>query len=191
MTKFVALDDPAAIDATVRVLAEGGAVVVPTDTVYGLAALAPDRLYALKDRPASVPIATLVDSIDQARTLVRMTGAAASVAAALWPGPLTIVFDRLDGDGTLGVRCPDHAFMRAVAARVGPVPVTSANRHGEATPATAAEAAGSLAGAVDLVIDGGPSAGQASTVVDGTAAELVVLRAGPITEEQLRAAALR
>ena len=98
---------------------------------------------------------------------------------------------RLDGDGTLGVRCPDHDFIRALARRVGPLAVTSANRHGEATPTGARDAAASLTGDVALVIDGGPCRGEASTVVDATGPQLTIIRAGPITEEQIRAAALR
>jgi tRNA threonylcarbamoyl adenosine modification protein (Sua5/YciO/YrdC/YwlC family) len=120
-----------------------------------------------------------------------VTGVAERLARAFWPGPLTIVLPRLDGEGTLGVRCPDHDFIRALARRVGPLAVTSANRHGEPTPASAAAAAAALTGDVRLVIDGGACAGVASTVVDATGPEVTIVREGPITPEQVRAAALR
>lgn len=193
MSNFVVISDPAALDRTVTALRDGGAVVLPTDTVYGVGTLPDqvDQLFALKGRPDSVPIAVLVGSVDQARSLVAVPDAARRLADAFWPGPLTIVLERLDGDGTLGVRCPDHPFVRAVADELGPLAVTSANRHGEATPVDAAGAAAALAGDVALVVDGGPCAGTASTVVDATSDVLTVLREGPISPEQIEAAALR
>jgi L-threonylcarbamoyladenylate synthase len=186
-------DDPHALDEASTALRGGAAVVLPTDTVYGVAALpdAIDVLFVLKGRPESTPIAILIDSREQADGLVRMSSRARRLASALWPGPLTIVLPRLDGSGTLGVRCPDHAFTRALAANVGPMAVTSANRHGEPTPATATEAAASLRGDVALVVDGGRLDGTASTVVDATGTDLTILREGPISRETIRAVALR
>ena len=193
MTTFVPLDDPAALEAAEVALLAGEPIVLPTDTVYGLAALpsSMEALYSLKGRPESLPIAVLVDSLDQAASVAAMSGAAGRLARAFWPGPLTIVRPRVDGPGTLAVRCPDHVFIHLLARRVGPLAVTSANRHGEATPAEARDVAASLAGDVALVIDGGPCHGVASTVVDATGSQLTIIRAGPITEEQIRAAALR
>jgi L-threonylcarbamoyladenylate synthase len=193
MAVLIPLDDPGALDAAEAALRAGDAVVLPTDTVYGLAALPDhaDQLYALKGRPDSVPVAVLVESIDQARTLVRVPAAAQRVADALWPGPLTLVLETLDGQSTLGVRCPAHQFVRDLARRVGALSTTSANRHGEVTPPTATEAAASLEGAVALVIDGGPCHGVASTVVDACDETLTILREGPISAEQVRVAALR
>jgi L-threonylcarbamoyladenylate synthase len=193
VTTFLGLDEPTALDAAEAALRVGEAIVVPTDTVYGLAALpsSMETLYALKGRPESLPIAVLVDSLDQAASVVAMSGVAARLARAFWPGPLTIVRPRLDATGTLAVRCPDHVFIHLLARRVGPLAVTSANRHGEATPTEARDAAASLTGDVSLVIDGGPCQGVPSTVVDATGAQLTIIRAGPITEEQVRAAALR
>jgi L-threonylcarbamoyladenylate synthase len=193
VTTFLELDEPTALDAAEAALRVGEAIVVPTDTVYGLAALpsSMEPLYALKGRPESLPIAVLVDSLDQAASVVAMSGVAARLARAFWPGPLTIVRPRLDATGTLAVRCPDHVFIHLLARRVGPLAVTSANRHGEATPTEARDAAASLTGDVALVIDGGPCQGVPSTVVDATGAQLTIIRAGPITDEQVRAAALR
>ena len=193
MTKFVPLADPVAVVAAEAALRGGEAIVVPTDTVYGLAALPEheDALFSLKGRPASVPIAVLVESLEQARRIVTLTPAAERVARAFWPGPLTLVLARIDGSATLGVRCPDHSFVRALARRVGPLSVTSANRHGQPTPVTATEVAAALDGHVGLVVDGGRCDGAASTVVDGCDETLTILRAGPISAEQVRAAALR
>ncbi|MEY2452915.1 MAG: L-threonylcarbamoyladenylate synthase [Acidimicrobiaceae bacterium] len=193
MTQFVPLDDPTAVELAQTALLAGEAIVVPTDTVYGLAALpsAIEPLYALKGRPESMPIAVLVESLEQAASVAAMSGVASRLARAFWPGPLSIVRPRLDGAGTVAVRCPDHVFMHLLARRVGPLAVTSANRHGDPTPTEARAAASSLAGEVALVIDGGRCAGVASTVVDATGPNLTILRVGPISEEQIRAAALR
>ena len=105
------------------------------------------------------------------------------------PGPLTVVVRRseaalaldLGGDPTtIGIRCPDHPLVRAIASEVGPIAVTSANRHGEPTPPTAADAAAALAGEVAVVVDGGRLDGEASTVVDLTGAGPTVIREGAI-----------
>ena len=193
MPELVPVGDVAALDAAETALRAGDAVVLPTDTVYGLAALPAhvDRLRLLKGRPESVPIAVLVESLEQARELVDVSAAAERLARAFWPGPLTLVLARRDDRSTLGVRCPDHPFVRALARRVGPLSVTSANRHGDPTPATAAGAAAVLDGEVGVVIDGGPCEGVASTVVDACDETLTILRDGPISAEQVRAAALR
>lgn len=193
MPKVLDLDDPEALDSAASALRAGEPIVLPTDTVYGLASLpsSMEPLYVLKGRPESVPIAILIDSLEQAASIAEMSDLTERLAHAFWPGPLTIVRPRVDGAGTVAVRCPDHAFVRLLAQRVGPMAVTSANRHGEPTPTEAGAAAASLAGDVAVVIDGGPCRGTASTVVDATAADLAIIRLGPITEEQIRAAALR
>ena len=192
---------PAAIEDAGRALVEGRAVVVPTDTVYGLAALptvpgAVDQLFALKGRPADMPIAVLVAGLDQVAALAELSSAARRLAEAFWPGPLTMVLPRKEGvdlplgepHATIGVRWPDHPLITSLAEAVGPLATTSANRTGEPTPATAAEAASALTGPVGAVLDGGDCTGTASTVVDLTGADLRVLREGAITEAALRAA---
>lgn len=191
----IAPDDPGALDAVVAALRAGLAVVVPTETVYGVAARADDDaatalLATLKRRSASRALAVLVADVDQGLALVADPSAAVrGLAERWWPGPLTLVVRRsaaaahlaLGGDpATIGVRCPDEAFVRAVAAEVGPIATTSANRHGDATPATAAAAAGVLDGSVAVVVDGGPRHGAPSTVVDLTTDRMVVLRAGAL-----------
>lgn len=187
-------DAPDAVDRIADVLLRGGVAVLPTDTVYGLAAMPDDgealaRLFRLKGRAADVPIAVLCATPTQALTAAGAVRASAAVLASQhWPGPLTLVLPRhpdLEWDlgeprSTIGVRCPDHDLIRQVADRIGPIAATSANRHGEPTPSTAAAAAASLTGSVDLVVDGGEIVGSASTVVDATGEHPVVLRQGPL-----------
>lgn len=188
-------DDPSAIERAAKALLGGGLVVLPTETVYGLAALASDpvatrALFARKGRGADVPLAVLCADAGQALALAAddVAPLAVELAAAHWPGPLTMVLGRRAGLGwslgeptdTIGLRCPDHDVVRALAARVGPLATTSANRHGMPTPSSAVEAAGQLLGDVDLVLDGGKLSGAPSTVVDLTGTEPRVLRQGPV-----------
>lgn len=192
------------VDRLAAALLAGDAVVLPTDTVYGLAALptvpgATARLFALKDRRPDAALAVLVADPDAAIALAApLAPPLRRVAARLWPGPLTLVLPRgpaaagwdLGGDpSTIGVRCPDHVLVRAVTARVGPIATTSANRHGAPTPPTAAEAAAALTGPVAVVADGGRLDGTASTVVDATGPGWRVLREGPISLAAVDAAA--
>jgi tRNA threonylcarbamoyl adenosine modification protein (Sua5/YciO/YrdC/YwlC family) len=195
-----------ALAAAADSLRAGGVVVLPTDTVYGIAALptvagATDRLFALKGRGAHVPVAVLCAEPTQALGLAdpaRVTSDVRRIAATLWPGPLTLVLPRRPGldyalgepDTTVGVRCPDHPLVRTLAAEVGPLATTSANRHGHPTPATAAEVVADLgADGLALVLDGGPCAGAPSTVVDATTPDWRVLREGGLSLADLRAAA--
>ncbi len=198
---LVQAGDPAAVELAVAALRGGGAVVLPTDTVYGLAALpsvpgAVERIFALKGRRPDVPLAVLVaDPVAGAALADGVTDDVRRVMDAHWPGPLTLVLRRgaeaaawdLGGAAdTIGVRCPAHPLVRAIAARVGPIATTSANRHGHPTPASAAEAAASLTAPVALVVDGGVLEGEASTVVDATTPEWRVLREGPLALVDLR-----
>jgi L-threonylcarbamoyladenylate synthase len=192
-----------ALTRAAAVLEAGGTVVVPTDTVYGLAALpgvagATDALFRLKDRADAQPLAVLVADVDQARSLVdpgALTPEVVDWMDRLWPGALTLVLPRsaaarplaLGGSpDTIGLRCPASDLVRSLAARVGPVATTSANRHGEPTPTTAPEAAAALVGPVGLVVDGGPAGTVASTVVDVTVRPWRVLRVGAVSEADLR-----
>ena len=197
----VAVADPGALERAATVLRGGGTVVLPTDTVYGLAALpsfdgATDALYRLKGRAASQPFAVLVADVDQALGLLdRVDDDVRAWLDRRWPGPLTVVGRRapdarhleLGGaSDTIGVRCPAHRFVRALAAVVGPVATTSANRSGEPTPTSAAAAAAALVGPVDLVVDGGPaSTTVASTVVDTVDGARRILRLGEISPAEL------
>jgi tRNA threonylcarbamoyl adenosine modification protein (Sua5/YciO/YrdC/YwlC family) len=200
----VGADIEAAVASAAAVLRDGKLVVLPTDTVYGLAALpsSPDATRALfeaKGRGAGVPVAVLCSDLDQAKTLVDDAAheLLTRVAVRLWPGALTLVLPRRQGltielgepRTTIGVRCPDDELVRALARTVGPLATTSANRHGEPTPATATEAAAQLGRHVALVLDGGARRGGSSTVVDLTRPTPTVLREGPVTAQDVEAAA--
>lgn len=195
MADVVAGDDPRTTGRVIATLRRGGVVVMPTDTVYGLAARASDpaataALFRCKGRGTDIPIAVLCSSTAQAFGLAAppVPDHADRLAARHWPGGLTLVLPRRtdldwalgEPHDTIGVRCPDHDLVRAVAEAVGPIATTSANRHGEPTPASAPEAVASLVGAVDLVVDGGTLTGAPSTVVDATTPTLRVLRQGAL-----------
>lgn len=192
-----------AVEAAASVLRDAGTVVLPTDTVYGLAALpahgdALARIFSLKQRPDRQPLAVLVADPAQASRIV--DGPSEPVRAVmeeLWPGALTLVLPRraecrhleLGGNpSTVGVRCPGSAVARAIAAAVGPIATTSANRHGEPTPHVASEAGDGLHGLVDLVLDGGPCRARPSTVIDATGERWRVLRDGTVPIEAIVAA---
>lgn len=194
--------DEAALDAAAAALAAGGAVGVPTDTVYGLAALATSpegcaRLFASKGRPPGVALPVLVGDLDVAVALCAPAGRArlAVVGEALWPGPLTLVVEaatplaHLGGDGaTIGVRLPDEAVVAALCRRAGPLAVTSANLHG-APPCTSAGAVGAaFPSGLAAVLDAGPRGGTPSSVVSLVGDVPVVLRPGPIDLQAVRRA---
>ena len=165
-----------AIDA----LAAGGLVALPTDTVYGLCAVAADdaavrRLYDVKSRPADQPLPLFVASVEQAELVAEVNDSARALAVAFWPGALTIVLRRrpsyrtlaAGGGETIGVRVPDDAAIREIAAQLGPLTGTSANRSGGPEARTAQEVDAQLDGSVDVIVDA-PVRGNArtSTVVD-------------------------
>ena len=179
MTARMVQADAAGLESAVDSLMGGGVVVIPTDTVYGLAAhpdfpVAVERLYTIKDRDACKPIALLAsDAVGAGRFI----GAeAAAVGARHWPGALTVVSN---GEG---VRVPNHEWTRSLIARCGgALRVTSANLSGR-RPATDAPAALADVGlSADLVVDGGVSpGGEASTVVSVDGEALTMLRPGPV-----------
>jgi len=175
----------------VHALREGLVVVVPTDTVYGVAVDpfvpgATKRLFEAKRRPTDVRLPVLVDSVDQAATIADVDARARTLMEHFWPGGLTIVLPvRVDiaigngaGGPTVGVRCPDNEVARVLCRTVGPLATTSANLHGEATPPTAGEVRDLFGDAVAVVIDGGRCEGAPSTVVDGCGPTLALRREG-------------
>ena len=184
-------------------LQAGGLVGLPTDTVYGIAvALATpggiERLFAAKQRPPERGIVLLLADAAQAAAIGLMGPAAEALAAAFWPGGLTLVVaQRPDvtlpvaltgGAPTIGLRVPDHPAPRAVAEAVGPLPTTSANRSGDPDALTPDAVATSLGAHLDLILDGGPSAGgRPSTVVDLSGATARILREGAIPIARIQA----
>ena len=197
-------DDEAGRAAAIDVLRSGGVVALPTDTVYGIAVALEtvdgiERLFQVKQRPLDKAIALLLESATQADTIGVMNPTAEALAAACWPGGLTVVLEQrarpsiplpevlTAGTTTIGVRVPDHPAPRALAAAVGPLPTTSANVSGQPEARDANEIAAQLGSAIDLILDGGPSRpGPASTVVDCTGASRI-LRVGAIAPQRIAA----
>ena len=186
--------DAEGLDAALAAINAGHPIIVPTDTVYGLAVIAGDREarerpFDLKRRPEDRSVSVLVSDIDQAEALGHFSEPARAAAIEHWPGGLTLVVDRKayiadhvgSADGTVGIRCPDHPFVRELARRVGPLSATSANLSGRRTPSDPARAAAGLDGPVALIVDGGLGGGTASTVAriddDGT---VTVFRQGAV-----------
>ncbi len=174
-------------------LRRGEVVLLPTDTVYGLAcagepASAAERVYRLKARPSGVRLPVIVSGPDQAAELgVEWPEGAARLAERFWPGPLTIAVGVrrpsvawLEGRDEVGVRAPDHPLIHGVAARLGPFLMTSANRHGEPTPDDVDGVLASLDGAPDLVVDGPSGGGAASTLVNVNLPAPAVEREGAV-----------
>ena len=187
------------LDRVVAALQEGQIVLLPTDTVYGLAVMATNSaavaaVFALKQRPVDTSVAVLVADIAQAASYVDLGADGNALAERFWPGALTIVANRIDNgavaagtDSTLGVRCPDDDFIRSVAAAVGPLAASSANLHGQPTLELCSEVA-ELFDTVQIVVDGGPRQGSASTVVSIVDGAPVLLRQGPISMANINAA---
>lgn len=193
----------AAIAAGAALIRAGQPVAVPTETVYGLAADAGDsaavaRIYAAKARPAFNPLIVHVADLAMAETLGIFGDTERALAAALWPGPLTLVVPRRVGSpvaslataglDTVALRVPAHRAMQALIAASGrPLAAPSANASGGISPTRAEHVTASLAGRVALVIDDGPcAAGLESTIVRLADGQVFVLRPGPITAAQLR-----
>src|SRR3989304_7287193 len=201
-TELLSAEHPSAISHALDVLNHGGLIVFPTDTVYGLAALPfqaqfVERLYGVKGRSSQKAIGILLgDRAHLAQVIASMNPIAARLAEAFWPGPLTLVVPRhpdlpyaLASDETIGVRMPDHPAALALLHQSGPLAVTSANLSGRQNTGTAQEVLDQLRGRVHLVLDGGlVPGGVPSTVVDCTGAQPIVLRQGPVTLEDIRAA---
>ena len=187
------------LDRVVSALRGGQVVLIPTDTVYGLTVLATNRaalarLFALKQRPVDTSVAVLVADTAQAARYADLGTAGKVLAERFWPGALTIVAERIDdGDlaagteSTIGVRCPDDAFVRSVAALVGPLAASSANLHGEPTPKLCPDAA-RIFDTVETVVDGGRRSGSASTVVSIVGGVVELLRDGPVSLADITAA---
>ncbi len=198
----VAADDAGA-RAAAETLRRGGVVVVPTDTVYGLAAR-PDQggavraVYRIKGRPDGMPLPVLAASLEQVRALgVEVTEAARVLAERWWPGPLTLAFgfdpgsgrpDWLAGRDEVAVRIPDHDFVRGVLVTTGVLLVTSANPHGAPTARAARDVSESLRHEVDLIVDGGELTEVPSTLVKVCGSDVTIEREGAIPRDAIEEA---
>lgn len=199
--------DAAAIEDAAGALARGDLVVLPTETVYGLAADASnsraiERVYRLKGRPADHPLIVHVLDAAQATWWASWSPRAQKLADAFWPGPLTMVVPRRDSapafacgtETTIGLRAPSHPVARAVLsefARIGGhgIAAPSANRFGRVSPTRAAHVLDDLGDESPIVLDGGPcEVGLESTIVDLSRERAVLLRPGAIGIAELESA---
>lgn len=185
------------LEAVARVLGGGGLVVVPTETVYGIAAGAHlvdavSRLSVLKSRPPGKPFPVQAASVEAAGRIADVSDPrAASLMEAFWPGPLTLVLpsrasDRLaiPASGTVGIRIPGHPFCLALLSKAGYLVMPSANLSGEPPPREAGEVSNGVLEGVDMLVDGGLSDGVESTVVE-VKGEVRVLREGAISAGEI------
>ena len=190
-----------AIRAAGFLMKQGGVVVYPTETVYGLGCVPSDtdasqRVCEIKQR-ADKPLPLICADIVAARKIVEMDSAAEKLAARFWPGPLTMVLPTKvkysmwvnHGASTLGVRVSPHPVASILAKEAGGVIVsTSANISGDEPAISASEARDIFGNKVDIIIDGGRSQGsESSTVVDLTGEEVWLLRKGPVKGEDIMA----
>ena len=188
-----------ALEAAASVLAQGGIAAIPTDTVYGFAASIHDeaaiaRLYRIKERSQNKSIAVLLGDPEQAELAAEdFPEKARRLAAAYWPGALTIIIRKkaglpanLTSNSLVGLRIPDHDFTRSLIRAAGPLAVTSANISGEPPARSVSEFIHELGDRLDIIIDGGPcSGGVPSSVINCETEPAVILREGAIPGKEL------
>lgn len=201
MTRVTQADD-GGIRMAAHVLASGGLVAFPTETVYGLGADACDgtavaRLYAAKGRPSFNPLIAHVADLAAAERLAVFNDQARQLAKAFWPGPLTLVLPKAPdcrvadlataGLDTIALRVPDHPVAQALlTAFGGPVVAPSANRSGHVSPTTAGHVMADLRGKIDLVVNGGATpVGIESTIVACLNGRAILLRPGGLAREAI------
>ena len=194
-TEIVSAFEDAWLVRTLEVIRAGGVVAFPTDTVYGIGSdpFQPDavkRLYEAKERPVDKAIPILIGSPqDLLKVVAAVPAGVENLIEAYWPGALTLVLEKRDtisaivsSGNTVGVRIPDHAIALELLKASGPLAVTSANPSGAKEARDSAKVLDSLAGRIDLVVDGGQTpGGYPSTVLDCSLEPPRVLRQGPIS----------
>jgi L-threonylcarbamoyladenylate synthase len=198
-TKIIPQSDVQSSATALEIIRNGGVVAVPTDTVYGIACAvthpaAIKQLYAIKERDALKAIPVLVGDLQQVEKLTaNFTKQAERLSKELWPGALTIIVPKaehlpveLSAYDTVGIRMPDHDWLRELMLLSGPLAATSANLSGAPSPATAKEVLAQLDGRIELIVDGGEcKGGIPSTVVDCSRPEIKILREGGISPERI------
>lgn len=197
-----ALSDPQAtehaLDRATAVLQEGGVIVAPTETVYGILTRWDNpegrrRIYAMKVRAENRPLQMLARDVETIYAAgVERSAALDAIAGSFWPGPLTILCRTTDG-GSIAARIPAESFTRALLSRIGrPLAASSANRSGQPTPTTAVEAAASLTAAPDLVVESQTSlTAEASTILSLLEYDPEILRQGTIHRDEIIASLRR
>ncbi|MEZ4714255.1 MAG: L-threonylcarbamoyladenylate synthase [Caldilineaceae bacterium] len=193
--------EPDLIAKAAAILQRGGLVAFPTETVYGLGAdalnpQAVQLIFAAKERPANDPLIVHIADVEQlAQVACNVPSLALELARCFWPGALTLILPKAEavppivtaGGPTVAVRCPNHPVALSLIRAAGaPIAAPSANRFSHTSPTTAQHVLDDLAGRIDLILDGGPTAiGVESTVLDVTGAQPRILRPGGVTAEAL------
>ncbi|MDD4953447.1 MAG: L-threonylcarbamoyladenylate synthase [Candidatus Omnitrophica bacterium] len=197
-TKIIKIDplspNPEVLRLAAEILVKGGLVIIPTETVYGVAANMQDkkaleRLYGIKQRPKDKPFSLLIDwKLRIEEFAINIPVAAYKLVDKFWPGPLTVILKSKDG-GKVGLRMPDNEVARGIIHLAGvPLVCPSANISGKPAPTDFQQAIQGLEGLVDLAIDAGnPRIQVESTVIDLTTEPVQVLREGAIKKEEVEA----
>lgn len=192
------------MDRAASLVRSGALVAVPTETVYGLAGsgmdeAAVERIYEVKGRPEVKPLSLMVPGPEAfEKCCIDVPGAARTLAARFWPGPLTIILKArpeiprivLAGGDTVGLRCPDHPLTLELLRKCClPLAAPSANPSGAPSPKTAEQVLGYFDGRIEAVIDGGPCGiGLESTIIDLTRTPYRILRQGALPERDIASA---
>ena len=196
------VDNDASYQQTVDCLRNGGLVAFPTETVYGLGALATDpnatkQIFEAKGRPSDNPLIVHIGTKEEVNTYAaEIPETAHKLMDAFWPGPLTLIFNEKPGviaesvtvgRGTVGLRMPDHPVaLKLLRLLGGPLAAPSANRSGKPSPTKASHVARDLDGRIPFILDGGATGvGVESTVIDMTSTPPAILRPGGITVEMI------
>jgi L-threonylcarbamoyladenylate synthase len=201
-TEYLSIFDPHAIAKAHAIIRSGGLIAFPTDTIYGLACdpwneQAILSIYEAKQRPPDKAIPVLIGDMHQLDLVAsQINPRAAHIASLFWPGALTILLTKaeslppvLSQYPSVGIRMPDHPALLVLLKTIGPLATTSANLSGSANLVSAEDVFAQFNGTLDLVLDGGETTGDmASTVVDCTGGELIILRQGPIAASELLSA---
>jgi len=191
--------DPQVVRRAVDIVKAGGVLVYPTDTVYGLGTNALDheaivRVFEAKRRPLGQPMPVAIDGVQMAERIANVTPAARRLMDIFWPGGLTIVLPGkaevpdlvTGGSGKVALRVPKHRVPILIIHASGlPLIATSANVHGQPSCLTAKDAQAQLGESVDLILDGGPAHGFASTVLDMTVLPPRIIREGQVSRLDL------
>ncbi|MFO7568752.1 MAG: L-threonylcarbamoyladenylate synthase [Smithellaceae bacterium] len=189
------------LDRASAIVTRGGVIAYPTETIYGLGVDASNdqairKIFEIKGRNFANPISVIIGELNDVYALVRRTtGAAETLMAAFWPGPLTIVFEAADsvsplltaGTGKIGIRLSGHDGARKIAQKIGkPLTATSANLSGAPECMDAASVIEQIGDSIDAVVDLGEKGGAiGSTILDATTENPVMLRPGAISREAI------
>lgn len=198
-TQILPFDQHQALSLATDIIKSGGVIAFPTDTVYGVGASAIDqnaieKLYQVKGRSQEKAIPVLLADLEELTQITPTPGEMVQIIMGkFWPGALTLILplqaglpSNLSPTQTIGIRIPDFDLTRELLRHTGPLAATSANLSGQESAHNAEEVRENLSGEIDLILDGGISpGGVASTVLDCTKAEPLILRTGPVSWEEI------